>query len=71
MDLTAVLLLLLDRGDLALKDHTKDFLDLVCLTYYPDHFFYCTSLSEQSKAHLPVAECELYLASENFFEELE
>ncbi|ROL55579.1 hypothetical protein DPX16_7519 [Anabarilius grahami] len=38
-----------------LEEHTKNFLDLVCLTHYPDRslcVFYNTSLREQSKAHL-------------------
>lgn len=39
----------LDQGDCSLKDHTMDFLDLVCLTHYPDHSlyaFYHTGLNE-------------------------
>lgn len=35
MDLPAVRLLLLDQGDRSHDDHTSDFLDLACLTYYP------------------------------------
>lgn len=64
MDLLAVHLLLLEQGYLVLEDHTKDFLDLVCLTHYPDRslcIFYYTSLSERSKACLPAAECDLQL----------
>lgn len=34
----AVSFLPLDQGDCSLKDHTRDFLDLVCLTHYPHHF---------------------------------
>lgn len=36
MDIPAVCLLLLEQGDHPLKDHTRDFLDLVCFTLYPN-----------------------------------
>ncbi|XP_058649111.1 proteoglycan 4-like [Onychostoma macrolepis] len=42
--------------DRLLEDHTRDFLDLACLTHFPDHLlcvFYIISLSEQCKARLP------------------
>ncbi len=57
MDLPAVQLLLLEQGDHSLEDHTRDFLDPACFTYYPDHslcIFYETGLSEQLKACLPI-----------------
>ncbi|ROJ62428.1 Follistatin-related protein 4 [Anabarilius grahami] len=34
MDIPAVCLLLLKQGDRSLEDHTRDFLDLACLTHY-------------------------------------
>lgn len=56
MDLPAVQLLCLEQQDRSLEDHTVDFLDLVCLMPNSDCslcIFYLTSLSKQSKAHLP------------------
>lgn len=47
-------LLLPEQGDHSLEDHTRDFLDLVCLTHYPYCLlcvFYHTELIEQSKTH--------------------
>ncbi len=55
MDLPAVQLLCLEQIDRSLEDHTRDFLDLVCLTHFLDHslcVFYITSLSERCKARL-------------------
>ncbi|XDV40107.1 hypothetical protein PO909_009248 [Leuciscus waleckii] len=43
MDLPAIQLLCLEKLDRSLEDHTREFLDLVCLTHYSD----C------SKARLP------------------
>ncbi|XP_058625419.1 uncharacterized protein LOC131536483 [Onychostoma macrolepis] len=40
----------------SLEDHTRDFLDLACLTHFPDCslcVFYISSLSERCKARLP------------------
>ncbi len=56
MDLPAVQLLCLEQMGRSLEDHTRDFLDLACLTHFPDRslcVFYITSLSEQCKARLP------------------
>lgn len=42
---------------LVFGDHTRDFLDLACLTHYPDHplcVFYNTSFNEWLKVHLPI-----------------
>lgn len=41
-DITAIHLLLLKQGDRSLEDYTSDFLDLECLTNYPDElcFFF-------------------------------
>ncbi|XP_059401982.1 uncharacterized protein LOC132133218 [Carassius carassius] len=56
MAIPAVRLLCLEQLDRSLKDHTRDFLDLACLTHFPDrslsNFFY-TGLSERCKARLP------------------
>lgn len=46
MDLPAIQLLCLKKLDRSLENHTREFLDLVCLTHYSD----CS----QSKARLPV-----------------
>lgn len=57
MDITAVSFLPLDQQDCSLKDHTRDFLNLACLTHYPDHslyVFYHSGLNERWNAHLPV-----------------
>ncbi|XDV15169.1 hypothetical protein PO909_015299 [Leuciscus waleckii] len=46
----------MEQKDRCLESHTRDFLELACLTHYPDHslcVFYITSLSEQSRARLP------------------
>ncbi len=56
MDIPAVQLLCLEQQDRSLEDHTRDFLDLACLTHFPDRSlcaFYITSLSERCKARLP------------------
>ncbi len=56
MDLPAVQLLCLEQLGHSLEDHTRDFLDLACLTHFPDRslcVFYYTSLSERCKARLP------------------
>ncbi|XP_073693903.1 thyrotropin-releasing hormone-degrading ectoenzyme-like [Garra rufa] len=56
MDLPAVQLLCLKQQDRSLEDHTRDFLDLACLTHFPDRslsVFYHASLSEPCKARLP------------------
>ncbi len=55
MDLPAVQLLYLEQMDRSLEDHTRDFLDLACLTHFPDCSlcgFYITSLSERCKVRL-------------------
>lgn len=52
MDIPAVRL---EQKEQNLEDHTRVFLDLACLTHYPDRLlcvFYCTSLSKRSKARL-------------------
>lgn len=57
MDIPAIHLLLLEKGKHFFKDHTRDFLDLACLTHYPDHplcVFYNTSFNEWLKVHLPI-----------------
>lgn len=56
MDIPAVRVLLVQE-QCSLKDHTRDFLDLVCLTHSHTHLFYVfyhTSLNKQSKARLPM-----------------
>lgn len=56
MDIPAVKILCLEQGHRPLEIHIKDFLDLACLTHYPDSalcVFLLTSLSAQSKARLP------------------
>ncbi len=56
MDLPAVQLLCLEQRDRSLEDHTRDFLNLACLTHFPDCslcVFYISSLSERCKARLP------------------
>ncbi len=56
MDLPAVQLLCLEQRDRSLEDHTRDFLNLACLTHFPDRslcVFYISSLSERCKARLP------------------
>ncbi len=56
MDLPPVKLLCLEQGDRPLEAHTLDFIQLACLTHYPDRslcVFYYTSLSERSKARVP------------------
>ncbi|ROK87094.1 hypothetical protein DPX16_10234 [Anabarilius grahami] len=56
MDFPAVALLCLEQRDCSLESHTRDFLELVCLTHYPDSLlcvFYISGLSEQSRARLP------------------
>ncbi len=48
--------LCLEQKDRSLEDHTRDFLDLACLTHFLDQsfcVFYVTSLSERCKARLP------------------
>lgn len=52
MDLAVVCLLLLEQMDRSLKDHAKDFLNMACLTYYPDDSFFHTGLNEWSNACL-------------------
>lgn len=37
MDFPAIKLLCLEQRDCSLEDHTRDFLDLVCLTHYLAH----------------------------------
>lgn len=57
MDIPAVCLLLFEQGNRSLKDHTRDLLDLACLTHYLDHLFcifFNTSLNKWSMARLPV-----------------
>ncbi|ROL49044.1 hypothetical protein DPX16_16659 [Anabarilius grahami] len=52
----AVALLCLEQRDRSLESHTLDFLELACLTHYPDRslcVFYISSLSERSRARLP------------------
>ncbi|XP_016124666.1 uncharacterized protein [Sinocyclocheilus grahami] len=52
----AIQLLCLEQQDCSLEDHTRDFVDLACLTHFPDCslcIFYHTSLSERCKARLP------------------
>ncbi|ROL52380.1 hypothetical protein DPX16_6609 [Anabarilius grahami] len=52
----AVALLSLEQRDRSLESHTLDFLELACLTHYPDRslcVFYISSLSERSRARLP------------------
>ncbi len=52
----AVQLLCLEQQDHPLEDHTRDFIDLACLTHFPDRslcVFHITSLSQQCKVHLP------------------
>ncbi len=56
MDNPNVALLCLEQRDRSLETHTRDFLELACLTHYPDRslcVFYIFSLSEWSKARLP------------------
>ncbi len=56
MDNPAVQLLCLEQQDRSLEDHTRDFIDLECLTHFLDRslcIFYITSLSERCKACLP------------------
>ncbi|ROL52801.1 hypothetical protein DPX16_2307 [Anabarilius grahami] len=56
MALPAVQLLCLEQGDRSLEQHTSDFLQLACLTYFPDRslcIYYRTGLSERSKARIP------------------
>ncbi|XP_058617738.1 uncharacterized protein LOC131531178 [Onychostoma macrolepis] len=56
MDRPAVQLLCLEQGVRPLEAHTQDFIQLACLTHYPDRslcVFYFTSLSERSKARVP------------------
>ncbi len=56
MDNPNVALLCPEQRDHSLETHTRDFLELVCLTHYPDCslcVFYISSLSEWSKACLP------------------
>ncbi|KAF4110611.1 hypothetical protein G5714_007642 [Onychostoma macrolepis] len=57
----AVQLLCLEQMDRSLEDHTRDFLDLACLTHFPDRslgVFYITSLSEQCITMLPIRSLE-------------
>ncbi|ROL53543.1 hypothetical protein DPX16_21792 [Anabarilius grahami] len=56
MALPAVQLLCLEQGDRSLEQHTSDFLQLACLTHFPDRslcIYYRTGLSERSKARIP------------------
>ncbi len=56
MEFPAVQLLCLEQMDRSLEDHTRDFLDLTCLTHFLNRSlctFYITSLSERCKACLP------------------
>lgn len=55
MDLLAVQLLCLEQEQRSFEDHTKDFLDLACLTNFSDHSlcaFSKNSLNEHTKARL-------------------
>lgn len=57
MDIPAIHLLLLEKGNHSFEDHTRDFLDLAGLTHYPDHplcVFYNTSFNEWLKVYLPI-----------------
>ncbi|KAF4115831.1 hypothetical protein G5714_003320 [Onychostoma macrolepis] len=50
MDLPAVQLLCLEQMDRSLEDHTRDFLDLACLTHFPDRslcVFYISYISSE------------------------
>ncbi len=52
----AVQLLCLEQQDRPLEDHTSDFIDLACLTHFPDRLlcvFHITSLSQRCKVRLP------------------
>ncbi|ROL03931.1 hypothetical protein DPX16_23366 [Anabarilius grahami] len=52
MDILAIYLLLLEKGNHSFEDHPRDF-----LTHYPDHplcVFYNTSFNEWLKVHLPI-----------------
>lgn len=56
MDIPAEHLHLLEQMDRSLEDHTRDFLDLGCLTHYLDHslcMFFNTGLNEWLEAYLP------------------
>ncbi|ROL46489.1 hypothetical protein DPX16_21673 [Anabarilius grahami] len=56
MALPAVQLLCLEQGDRSLEKHTSDFLQLACLTHFPDRslcIYYRTGLSERSKVRIP------------------
>lgn len=53
MDIPVVHLLLLEQGNHSFKDHTRDFLDLECLTPYLDHSV-CVYFNERSMARLSV-----------------
>ncbi|ROL51942.1 hypothetical protein DPX16_19461 [Anabarilius grahami] len=56
MDIPAVALLCLEQTDRSLESHTRDFLELACLTHFPDRslcVFYISSLSERSRTRLP------------------
>ena len=56
MDLPAVQLLCLEQEKLSLESHTCAFLDLACLTSFPDRLlsvFFLTSLNVETKARLP------------------
>jgi len=46
MDIPAVHLLLLEQEDHSLEDHTREFLDLPCLTQYQDRSL-CSFISHQ------------------------
>ncbi|KAA0720500.1 hypothetical protein E1301_Tti016792 [Triplophysa tibetana] len=57
MAFPTIKLICLEQGDLTLEDNTRDFLDLACLTNFPDRlicFYYHHGLSERCKARLPV-----------------
>lgn len=57
MDIPSVHLLLLVQGERSFGNHMREFLDLACLTRYPDCslcVFFNTSLNKRSKARLPV-----------------
>lgn len=50
MDIPSVHLLLLVQGDWSFGDHMRKFLDLVCITHYPDRslcVFFNTSLNKR------------------------
>ncbi|ROJ62551.1 hypothetical protein DPX16_21537 [Anabarilius grahami] len=52
----AVALLCLEQRDRSLESHTRDFLELACLTHFPNCslcVFYISSLSKRSRARLP------------------